>query len=108
MKSYIKTVLLVYIIKVTCWLINKFSSKIYIPNIVGGGIRNLKDIELILKNGADKIFLNSAAIKNPKLIDDAVKRFGSSLLFLLRQIKLIVIIILHFMIIKENILKKML
>ena len=59
-------------------LINKFSSKIYIPNIVGGGIRNLKDIELILKNGADKIFLNSAAIKSPKLIDDAVKRFGSS------------------------------
>lgn len=59
-------------------LIKKFSSKIYIPDIVGGGIRNLNDIELILRNGADKIFLNSAAIKSPKLIDDAVKRFGSS------------------------------
>ena len=59
-------------------LIKKFSSEIYIPNVVGGGIRSLNDIEMILKNGADKVFLNSAVIKNPNLIDLAVKKFGSS------------------------------
>ena len=59
-------------------LINKTSSNVFIPVSVGGGIKTLKDIELILKNGADKVFINSAAIKKPKFLDEAVKNFGSS------------------------------
>ncbi len=59
-------------------LINKSSSNIFIPISVGGGIKTLKDIELNLKNGADKVFINSAAIKNPKFLKEAVKNFGSS------------------------------
>ena len=59
-------------------LINKSSSNIFIPISVGGGIQTLKDIELNLKNGADKVFINSAAIKNHKFLDSAVKNFGSS------------------------------
>mgnify|MGYP006095618881 CR=1 FL=1 len=58
--------------------INKASSNVFIPVSVGGGIKTLKDIELILKNGADKVFINSAAIKKPKFLDEAVKNFGSS------------------------------
>lgn len=59
-------------------LINKASSNVFIPVAVGGGIKTLKDIELNLKNGADKVFINSAAIKNPKFLNEAVKNFGSS------------------------------
>ena len=58
--------------------IKKTSSNVFIPVSVGGGIRTLKDIELILKNGADKVFINSAAIRRPKFLDEAVKQFGSS------------------------------
>ncbi|MAI75709.1 MAG: imidazole glycerol phosphate synthase cyclase subunit, partial [Rickettsiales bacterium] len=58
--------------------INKTSSNVFIPLSVGGGIKTLKDIELILKNGADKVFINSAAIKKPRFLDVAVKNFGSS------------------------------
>ena len=48
------------------------------PITVGGGIRTLKDIEEVLRFGADKISLNTAAIKNPKLIKESVNFFGSS------------------------------
>lgn len=58
--------------------IDKASSNVFIPVSVGGGIKTLRDIELILKNGADKVFINSAAIKKPRFLDEAVKNFGSS------------------------------
>ena len=50
---------------------------IFIPFTVGGGIRDLGDIYSLLDSGCDKISLNSAAIKNPTLIEEAAKRFGS-------------------------------
>jgi len=53
------------------------SSVITIPLTVGGGIETLEDIELVLAAGAHKISMNSAAFKNPKLVRDAAKRFGS-------------------------------
>lgn len=53
------------------------SSVISIPLTVGGGINSLEDIELVLSAGADKVSMNSAAVKNPKLVNDAAKRFGS-------------------------------
>jgi cyclase len=52
-------------------------SVIDIPLTVGGGISSLEDIELVLKAGADKISMNSAAVKNPELVSRAAKSFGS-------------------------------
>lgn len=57
------------------WVKN-VSSVIHIPLTVGGGISTLEDIELVLKAGADKISMNSAAVKNPDLIKQASGKFG--------------------------------
>lgn len=59
-------------------MINKVAKDIFIPLNVGGGIKSLNDIELILKAGADKVSINSEAVRNPKLISDAATKFGSS------------------------------
>ena len=58
--------------------IKKITEKIFVPLIVGGGIKSLKDIEFLLKSGADRVFLNSGIIKKPKLLDESIKYFGSS------------------------------
>jgi len=50
---------------------------VFIPLTVGGGINSLEDIDALLHAGADKVSLNSAAVKNPKLIEEAAKRYGS-------------------------------
>lgn len=57
------------------WVKN-VSSVISIPLTVGGGISTLEDIELVLKAGANKFSMNSAAVKNPELVRQASKRFG--------------------------------
>jgi cyclase len=57
------------------WVRN-VSSVIDIPLTVGGGISSLEDIELVLEAGADKISMNSAAVRNPELVGDAAKSFG--------------------------------
>ena len=49
---------------------------IFIPFTVGGGIRDLEDMRLILKQGADKVSINTAAVENPKLIREAAREFG--------------------------------
>jgi len=58
------------------WVKN-VSSVIEIPLTVGGGISTTEDIKLVLSAGADKVSMNSAAVKNPDLINDAVKAFSS-------------------------------
>ncbi|MDB4340012.1 imidazole glycerol phosphate synthase cyclase subunit [Pelagibacteraceae bacterium] len=58
-------------------VIKRSAKNIFIPITVGGGIRNINDAENLLKNGADKICVNTAAIKNPKLITKLAERFGS-------------------------------
>ncbi|WP_299325840.1 imidazole glycerol phosphate synthase subunit HisF [uncultured Helicobacter sp.] len=58
-------------------LIRQIAREVYIPLTIGGGIRTLEDIYLLLDSGADKISLNSSAIANPSLIEQAAKRFGS-------------------------------
>lgn len=58
-------------------LVKDVASAIQIPFTVGGGIRNLKDIENLLKAGADKVSLNSSIVTDPQLITKASKQFGS-------------------------------
>ncbi len=57
--------------------VRQVASKVFIPFTVGGGIRTVEDFKAILREGADKISVNSAAIMNPKLISDAAEKFGS-------------------------------
>lgn len=57
--------------------VRQVASKVFIPFTVGGGIRTVDDFKAILREGADKISVNSAAIMNPTLISDAAIRFGS-------------------------------
>ncbi|MBQ7454091.1 MAG: imidazole glycerol phosphate synthase subunit HisF, partial [Selenomonadaceae bacterium] len=53
------------------------AAQVFIPFTVGGGIRTAEDMRVMLAAGADKISVNSAAVKNPQLISDGAKRFGS-------------------------------
>jgi cyclase len=59
-------------------IITSTAKSIFIPITVGGGIRSISDIKEVLRVGADKVCLNTAAIKNPQLIKDASRMFGSS------------------------------
>ena len=58
--------------------ITRTAKEIFIPLTVGGGIRTLDDIKEVLRAGADKVALNTAAIKNPEIIKEASRKFGSS------------------------------
>ncbi len=58
-------------------LVDRISREINIPFTVGGGISSVEDVQLLLKNGADKISVNTAAFKNPSLISEFEKNFGS-------------------------------
>lgn len=58
-------------------LANRISHHINIPFTVGGGISSLQDVNVLLQNGADKISVNTAAYKNPTLINELAKEFGS-------------------------------
>lgn len=58
-------------------MVRQVAEKVFIPFTVGGGIRTVEDFRVLLREGADKISVNSAAIKNPQLISDAADKFGS-------------------------------
>lgn len=58
-------------------MIKKISETIHIPFTVGGGIRTVEDVRLMLENGADKVSISTAAVLNPELISQAAKEFGS-------------------------------
>ncbi len=58
-------------------LISEISHQVFIPLSVGGGVRNLSDIKALLRAGADKVAINTAAVKNPELIRKAARQFGS-------------------------------
>ena len=58
-------------------LVLRVAAAIDIPFTVGGGISTIEDVAILLKNGADKVSVNSAAVKNPKLIDALAEQFGS-------------------------------
>ena len=58
-------------------LVRKVAATINIPFTVGGGISSVNDVEMLLNNGADKIAINSSAVKNPNLINELALNFGS-------------------------------
>ncbi len=58
-------------------LVRETATQLDIPFTVGGGIKSVEDVELLLKNGADKVSINSAAVKRPELINELATKFGS-------------------------------
>jgi cyclase len=58
-------------------MVRRVAEKVFIPFTVGGGIRSVEDFKLLLREGADKISINSSAINTPELIGNAADRFGS-------------------------------
>ena len=63
--------------KILINIVTEVAKAVRIPFTVGGGISEIKDIEALLKAGADKVSLNTAIIKNPNLISESAKQFGS-------------------------------
>lgn len=66
--------------KTTLELVRRTAGSIFIPLTVGGGVASLSDVDLLLRAGADKISINTAAIKRPELIDEIARDFGSQVL----------------------------
>src|SRR3990167_8797295 len=62
---------------ITLKMVEQVAESIYIPFTVGGGIQSTEDIRALLKAGCDKVSLNTSAVENPQLVQEASKRFGS-------------------------------
>ena len=68
-------------------ILREVAKSIFIPLTVGGGINSLEDFDRVLKCGADKVSVNSGAIRNPRLIEEAAKRYGDQCVVLSADIK---------------------
>ena len=68
-------------------VVRRVAKEIFIPFTVGGGISTIEDVHAMLMAGADKVSLNSAAIRNPSLIEEASKRFGNQCIVLAMDAK---------------------
>lgn len=68
-------------------ILKKVASTIFIPLTVGGGINTIDDFDRVLKCGADKVSVNSGAIKNPELVSEAAKKYGDQCVVLSADIK---------------------
>ena len=68
-------------------ILTEVASKIFIPLTVGGGINTVSDFDRVLKCGADKVSVNSGAIRNPSLIEEAAKLYGNQCVVLSADIK---------------------
>ena len=68
-------------------ILREVASSIFIPLTVGGGINSVEDFDRVLKCGADKVSVNSGAIRNPALIEEAAKRYGSQCVVLSMDVK---------------------
>lgn len=68
-------------------ILRKVASEIFIPLTVGGGINTLEDFDRVLKCGADKVSVNSGAIRNPNIIEQAAKKYGDQCVVLSMDIK---------------------
>jgi len=58
-------------------IVEQVASQVFIPLTVGGGVREVNDVRRLLNAGADKVSVNTAAVQNPRLVEDAAGRFGS-------------------------------
>lgn len=63
-------------------VVRRVQAEVFIPLTVGGGVRHVQDIRALLKAGADKVSLNSAAVRTPRLITEAAERFGNQCIVL--------------------------
>ncbi len=79
---YMDTVASLYGRNVDLDLVRKVSDQIFIPLTVGGGVRTIHDIDNLLRAGADKVAINTHGIRNPQLLEEAVKHFGSQCIVL--------------------------
>ena len=70
-------------------ILKEVAANVFIPLTVGGGINTLEDFDRVLKCGADKVSVNSGAIRDPDLIDEAAKRYGDQCVVLSADIKLV-------------------
>ncbi|WP_158979145.1 imidazole glycerol phosphate synthase subunit HisF [Cellulophaga sp. L1A9] len=70
-------------------LVYRVAEKVNIPFTVGGGISSIEDVDILLHNGADKVSINSSAVKNPQLINDLSAKFGSQCIVVAIDAKLI-------------------
>ena len=68
-------------------ILTEVASKVFIPLTVGGGINTIEDFDRVLKCGADKVSVNSGAIKNPKLIEEAAKKYGNQCVVISADVK---------------------
>lgn len=68
-------------------LLKSVAKEIFIPITVGGGIRSIHDINNVLRSGADKVAINTFAVKNPEFLNQAVKEFGSQCIVLFVEAK---------------------
>jgi len=58
-------------------MVRRIADQVFIPFTVGGGVRSAEDVRQMLESGADKVAINTAAVENPRLIEEAAHRFGS-------------------------------
>ena len=70
-------------------MVEKVARRVNIPFTVGGGISSIEDVNVLLRAGADKVSINSSAVKNPQLINDLAGKFGSQCIVLAVDAKLI-------------------
>lgn len=68
-------------------MVRKVAEKVFIPFTVGGGIRTVEDFKVLLREGADKISINSSAINRPELIAEAADKFGSQCVVVAMDVK---------------------
>lgn len=68
-------------------VLTEVASKVFIPLTVGGGINTVEDFERVLNSGADKVSVNSGAIRNPNLIEQAAKKYGSQCVVISADVK---------------------
>ena len=73
----------------TVEVVERISENVFIPLTVGGGIRSLDDIQTMLNAGADKVSINTAAIQNPHLVEEAANKFGSQCIVVAVDAKLV-------------------
>jgi len=84
---YVDTVASLYGRNNLAEIVSRAAEHIYIPLTVGGGIRSVQDIQSLLRAGADKVAINTAAIKNPQLISEGARTFGSQCIVLYVEAK---------------------